>query len=426
MLKDALQAFKQTAGAPYPDFVLKFLDDPKLSKEGRAVKLEAVLEQKNPIVFPEKEPMGVTYGTYILGKTPANLMQHEQMQRDWAVIRSNANPKEVILDYWPPTDTPIVVCFEGRPTPAEGMLVKHEMAHPNGGVSSEIVFMELLRGAHLPGELVAKAQVKLGRDGIVRERYFHPHDMNKIVGWMYIGVDGETICPRTAIKTVDLFADCEFDDATRSLISLGIATKSGRVYYAFDSREAEKTKNEWIQENVNTVLMDVPPGTICWDLAAKNETFQNFLQFVIGHECSKGCDDVIIHVDFPTDVGYIAPLLHLGMGVRIGTMKKFQFNIEYVDAYPTTLKDAKQHNAAWDAVAIWFHLGYYEYMIVERLLASGGNVNIKDMLRQNEQRHNDHYNAEIVPLLEEGPIKFVPTDPAVLEKFKPDAEGENQ
>ncbi|HEX9136128.1 MAG TPA: hypothetical protein VF905_04175, partial [Nitrospirota bacterium] len=188
----------------------------------------------------------------------------------------------------------------------------------------------------------------------------------------------EVIRPKYSFTTVHLFADCEFDDETRSLISLGIVSREGKVYYAFDSREAEKTKNEWIRQNVNTVLLDLPPGTICWDLAAKNETFQNFLQFVVGHECTKGWDDLIIHVDFPTDVGYMAPLFHLGMGTRIGAMKKLQFHVDYVDAYPTTLKDAKQHNAAWDAVAIWHHLGYYEYMVVERLIASKGNVRLKD------------------------------------------------
>lgn len=396
MLKNALQAFKQTAGVQHPDFVLK------ISDPNRDQKPVFTLEQKHPVVFPEKEFHGVTYGLYLMGKTPLNVMQHEEMQRDWAVIRSKANPKEVILDYWPPTDTPIVVCFDGRPTPAEGMFVKHEMNFEDGGSRTEIVFVELLRGAHLPGEMVAEGQVKFGRDDVVRQRYFMPHDLRKVIGWAYIGVDGEVICPRTAIKTTHLFADCEFDDETRSLISLGIVSKEGRVYYAFDSREAEKTKNEWIQQNVNNVLLDVPPGTTIWDLAAKKDTFQNFLQFVIGHECTKGCDNVIIHVDFPTDVGYIAPLLHLGMGKRIGTMHKVQFHIDYVDAYPTALKDAKQHNAAWDAVAIWHHLGYYEYLVVERILGSNSAVRMKEdyAFRSAEQQHLQYYNDVIVPQVE--------------------------
>lgn len=384
------------SGVPHPDFVLK-ISDPQRDR-----KPVFTLEQKHPVVFPPEEFHGVTYGLYLMGKTPMNVMQHEEMQKDWAVIRSNANPKEVILDYWPPTDTPIVVCFEGRPTPAEGMFVKHEMSFEGGGTRTEIVFLELLRGAHLLGDLTAKGRVKFGRDDIERERYFMPHEVRKIVGWAYLGVDGEVIRPKTAITTVHLFADCEFDDETRSLISLGIVSKEGKVYYAFDSREAEKTKNEWIQQNVNSVLLDVPPGTTVWDLAAKNDTFQNFLQFVIGHECTKGCDDVVVHVDFPTDVGYIAPLLHLGMGVRIGCMKKFQFHIDYVDGYPTRLKDAKQHNAAWDAVAIWHHLGYYEYLVVEHLLQTGGNIRMREEFRfkQNEEMQLEHYNNVIVPQAE--------------------------
>jgi hypothetical protein len=371
MFKDAVQAYKQlSTGTPMASIFLSFMGAWKVGEP-----VVATISQKHPVVFPINPPLGVSYGLYLPGKVPQNWFEHEQMQRDWMVLQTAADPKEVVLDHMPPLDTPIIVALKDRPDTVEGLVVRHQIAD-DGTERHEYVFMELIRAEdqkYAP-PIRANLVVKFGRNGEIDRRAFIPHTFDSIVSWNYLGIDGEVVRPKRMRDCVELFVDCEFDDSTKSLISLGICTKHGKVYYAFDSREADKVKEPWIIENVNNVLMDVPPNAVCWDLAAKNLTFQDFLQFVIGHECAKGECDLIIHVDFPTDVAYISPLFHLGMGKRIGTMKKLQFHVDYVDAYPSKLKDAKQHNAAWDAVAIWFHLGYYSYMVMERMVMNSGTT----------------------------------------------------
>ena len=58
-----------------------------------------------------------------------------------------------------------------------------------------------------------------------------------------------------------------------------------------------------------------------------------------------------VNADWPTDFQHLLPMLHDDMGHMID-MPSFTCSVERVDAYPTELKGAVQHNALWDARAL--------------------------------------------------------------------------
>lgn len=368
MIKDAEFARRETIVDSDQVIELRFIPntDKLLSEEDRLKYPIPQLTQKYPLVFPANEPAGVLHGLYLIGKVPKNLFELAQMKRDWAVIR--ADTKEDYLDEYPPLYVPILATLEDRRMVSEGMIVPHVIKDADGMERTEDVFIELIRKPMGDEILSVAGTVKFGQEGNLQQVLFVPQRREAIIGWTYVTKDGAMNKPRVPMgqQWTEYFLDCEFDDERRSLISVGIVNVMGRVHYAFDSKAASETKNQWIQDNVNTVLLDVPPGTKCCDLVANNKTWAEWLEEFFASE-DVWHHNVIIHVDFPTDVGYIAPLLHLGEGRRIGNMPKLQFHIDYVDPYPTTIKEAKQHNAAWDAVVLWHHLGYYSFKVIHDL-----------------------------------------------------------
>lgn len=373
MIKDAQFAMRERLTGVFPEAVLRYVPGANLEADepipGERM-LFPKLEVKNPFVFPKNPPSGVLYGLTIPGQVPKSIYELDQLKKDWAVIRTTANMKECNLDQWPPIEVPIVVMIEGRGIPVEGMIVTHEIEDENSisGVSRELVFLEVIReGSCLYS---VGAPVKFGIDGAVEQKSFVPQDWNKVIAWNYLSVDGLMIRAPKFSSTTELFIDCEFEDSAKRLISVGLVTKDGQCYYAFDSDAANSVKENWVEENVIPVLFDVPKNTIVIDLNAKKMSFQDWLKATLEeiHETWNLSGDVIIHTDFPTDVDYISGLLHLGEGKRIGYMKTFTFQIDYVDAYPTPIESAVQHNAMWDAVALWHHLGYYQHKVMQDVI----------------------------------------------------------
>lgn len=367
MIKDAKFAEKELRGLPRADAVLTFV--PRKDPTDRTEHPDQPVPKltfKNPAVFPSNEPQGVTHGMYIPGKIPNNKFEMEQLQREWAVIKTNANMNEVLLDEWPPTETPIVAQLEDRMNYAEGMVMKAVTYTEDGQERVEYAFMEILRKGSF--EYSANAPVKFGVDAEITQVNFIPVDMNKVVAWAYLTPDGQMFHhPGRFRQPIELFVDCEFDDITKTLLSVGIVTKTGSVYYAFDSKAASAVESEWVKENVVPLLLDVPPSAMISDLNAQGSNWGAWLEYVmksVSNSHDAVYTDFIFHMDFPTDVEYISRILHLGEGKRIGQMRNVVFHIDYVDAYPTQLKQAVQHNAAWDALAIWMHLGYLSYRVM--------------------------------------------------------------
>ena len=372
MIKDAKFAEKQLKEMRNADAVLRFV--PRKDISGAEIPDQPVpkLDVKEPLIFPKNAPQGITHGLYVPGRIPTTKFEMEQLSREWAVIQSTASTAENMLDEWPPLQTPIIVQLVGRQDYAEGFMCEHHYANedPTKLPKKEYVFMEIVRNGGF--EYSASAPVKYGTDGVIQNANFIPVEFKHVLAWAYLDLDGQMFhTTRKWNKPIELFADCEFDDTTKTLLSVGLVNKWGRIHYAFDSAAAGRVEREWLKENVLPVLLDFPPGSVVTDLNAKKTTFREWLMQVLYIEQEHGgeqiFENVIIHVDFPTDVAYLSELLHLGEGARIGKMREFTFKIDYVDAYPTKLKDAVQHNAAWDALAIWFHLGYFSYKVMDQL-----------------------------------------------------------
>lgn len=76
-----------------------------------------------------------------------------------------------------------------------------------------------------------------------------------------------------------------------------------------------------------------------------------FLAYVL-QDFLKGDDDITIVSDWPDDIRYFCEVLVTGPGVMIDTPPGIKFEVRRVDAYPTTLVGAIQHNAWWDAMAL--------------------------------------------------------------------------
>ena len=64
-----------------------------------------------------------------------------------------------------------------------------------------------------------------------------------------------------------------------------------------------------------------------------------------------GDKNILIYTDWPDDVAYICKALITGPGKMIN-IPSIRFEVVRVDAYPTQLRDAVQHNAYWDAQAL--------------------------------------------------------------------------
>lgn len=59
----------------------------------------------------------------------------------------------------------------------------------------------------------------------------------------------------------------------------------------------------------------------------------------------------VVISDWPDDIRYFCELLITGPGQMIA-LPGVRFEVRRVDAYPTTLEGAVQHNALWDACAL--------------------------------------------------------------------------
>lgn len=141
------------------------------------------------------------------------------------------------------------------------------------------------------------------------------------------------------------YLDCEFDGFGGSLISLALVREDGRGrYYVF----AEDASEEWVEQNVIPILWNYPPYVdgqaltkpedkelAAWDLAT-------FLRNDL---------DPIIISDWPADIRYFCGLIEFPRG-NMAPIKGLKFELRRVDAYPTTLPGAIQHNAWWDAMAL--------------------------------------------------------------------------
>ena len=363
--------------ARHPDIKIRFTEntDPVEGDEAKNRLPTVNVSQMDFVQFPKEPPKGYVYGIHLFGEVPKCNYEERQLQRDWCMIKStNTGPGAAIWDYWPPICTPVVALIEGRRDPVEGMFCEHVLTQ-NGQDHSVYVFAELLRDGDTTGALlVAEIAAHVGEpQEELTDRLFCLQDINKVYAWAGLDERGIVYKPKTPIEPTDLFVDVKYDYKRDKILAIGLVTKLGTVYYAFDSNATDGTYDRNVKENFLPPFLEVPPGTKVMDLNVKgfqgDDGFQYWLRTVFEEQRILQ-SELIVHAAFSTDVAIFARLLHLGEGLRIGTMGRVGFDIEYVDTWPTPIKDAVRYNAAWDAVALWHKLGYYRYKVMAETISA--------------------------------------------------------
>ena len=137
------------------------------------------------------------------------------------------------------------------------------------------------------------------------------------------------------------YLDTEFNGMGGDLISLAlVAAAGGEIYFSLRCNNPVP----WVAKNVIPVMsctgahaIKVTPHILAISIA-------NFFFHM------KDSDPVII-ADWPDDISYFCKALITGPGQMVN-IPTLTFKLERVDAYPTDLRGAVQHNALWDARAL--------------------------------------------------------------------------
>lgn len=136
--------------------------------------------------------------------------------------------------------------------------------------------------------------------------------------------------------------DCEFDGYGGRLLSLALISQDGAEYY-WATPDVLAVTNEWVRNNVVPVI-DVPGAR-----PTASDLIHGSLEgFLLTTTRLHGAH---IIADWPDDVAYLCRAMLTGPGQRIAT-PPLTFEVVRFDAYPTTLNNAVQHNALWDARAL--------------------------------------------------------------------------
>ena len=137
------------------------------------------------------------------------------------------------------------------------------------------------------------------------------------------------------------YLDCEFNGYRGELISLALVSQDGDELY-LANRKRREASIEWVSLNVEPII-----GHPSW-IELRNFGFA-IEQFLHG--------DPLPHIvaDWPDDIRYLCECLITGPGEMV-KIPALRCDVERVDAYPTDLHGAVQHNALWDARALKFKL----------------------------------------------------------------------
>lgn len=160
------------------------------------------------------------------------------------------------------------------------------------------------------------------------------------------------------------YLDCEFFGLDGDLISLALVSEKrwgsppyGReLYLAFDQKELEAEarivtladERKWVLDNVLPII-DVPGARA----ERVGRCRADIKALWPGHLAAffAGDDDITVIADWPSDLEYLSRLLITGPGTAIG-IPRITMKWTRVDAYPTALPGAVQHNALCDARAL--------------------------------------------------------------------------
>lgn len=135
------------------------------------------------------------------------------------------------------------------------------------------------------------------------------------------------------------FLDTEFNEFGGDLISLALVGEDGRELYV--ATDCEKP-GDWVKENVIPILRagDANPVMI------RPDEFGRAIAWFLSDEKLP-----TIVADWPDDIRYFCQAIVTGPGQMVN-IARLQFQMLRMDAYPSQLAGATQHNALWDARAL--------------------------------------------------------------------------
>lgn len=151
------------------------------------------------------------------------------------------------------------------------------------------------------------------------------------------------------------YLDTEFNSFGGSLLSLGIVRHDDpddHLYLVVPNLDIERIRAEesmdpWIEENVIKNLYCLPPDAH-FITAPSYQWGAHLSDFIY-----RGNEITQVMVDWPSDAMDFCKLLMTGPGQAVPMLNQTHVTIlRHIDVYPTTLPDAVQHNALWDAMAI--------------------------------------------------------------------------
>lgn len=138
------------------------------------------------------------------------------------------------------------------------------------------------------------------------------------------------------------FVDTEFDGFGGKLLSIAVVREDGE-FRSFILEANWNSLTPWVTEHVMPFFR-----------SGKLTVEHTVTPYVAMREIVKFMatdSDPIVVADWPDDIRYFCELLIVGPGKMHG-INRLKFEMVRVDAYPTTLEGAVQHNAWWDAMAL--------------------------------------------------------------------------
>lgn len=139
------------------------------------------------------------------------------------------------------------------------------------------------------------------------------------------------------------YLDTEFDGLGGALLSLALVPADGgeELYLAWPRNDC----CDWVTLHVIPVMSAVG----AYPVRLKPDLWAEKLEYYFKR--SGDGDAIEVVADWPDDIAYLSKLLITGPGTMID-IPGIIMNVARVDAYPTDLPGAVQHNALWDARAL--------------------------------------------------------------------------
>lgn len=135
--------------------------------------------------------------------------------------------------------------------------------------------------------------------------------------------------------------DTEFNGFGGDLLSLALVREDGESLYLVTSDPPPLV--EWVAVNVWPIMHDCPADVVVAPMPKWPAAIAHFFAEDLGVP--------YVISDWPDDIRYLCQALITGPGM-MAPVPRIQFDVVRVDAYPTALHGAVQHNAWWDAMAL--------------------------------------------------------------------------